>query len=190
MLDFQVNGRRPERIGNRSRWPSLAPHGIYRCRGEDRWIAVVAESESQWPAICAVLGLDELLDDERFATNAARVANEDALDEAITAATVSREPHALTEALQARGVPAGVVQTMEDRMERDPQLADRGFYPTAPHPELGEHRYEGVPMRFSKARWRLDRGAPLFGEHTRHVAVDLLGYSEAEFETLVAEGAV
>ena len=94
------------------------------------------------------------------------------------------------ETLQARGVPAGVVQTMEDRMERDPQLAARGFYPTAPHPELGEHRFEGLPMRFSKARWRLDRGAPLLSEHTREVATEVLGYSEAEFETLVAEGAV
>ena len=190
MLDFQVNGRHSERIGNRSRWPALAPHGIYRCDGDDRWIAIAAENEDDWREICAVLGLADLAGDERFATNEARVANEDALDEAITDATKSWEPHALTEVLQACGVPAGTVQTMEDRMERDPQLADRGFYPTAPHPELGDHRYEGFPMQFSKARWRLDRGAPLLGEHTRHVAVDLLGYSESEFEALVAEGAV
>ena len=190
MLDFQVNGRGSERIGNRSRWPAVAPHGIYRCQGEDRWIAITAGDEAGWRALCAELDLEGLAGDGRFATNNDRVANEDALDEAITARTREREPHGLMEALQARGVPAGTVQTMEDRMERDPQLAARGFYPTAPHGELGEHRFEGLPMRFSKARWRLDRGAPLLGEHTRTVATGILGYSDAEFEALVAEGAV
>lgn len=190
MLDFQVNGRPSERIGNRSRWPAVAPHGIYPCAGEDRWIAIAIEDDTGWRALCAELGLPALATDERFTTNEGRVANEDALDAAIASCTPEREPHELMEALQSRGVPAGVVQTMEDRMERDPQLAGRGFYPVAPHPELGEHRFEGVPMRFSKARWRLDRGAPLLGEHTREVATGLLGYSEAEFERLAAEGAV
>ncbi len=190
MLDFQVNGRPSERIGNRSRWPAVAPHGIYPCAGEDRWIAIAVEDDVCWRALCAELGLPALAADERFTTNEGRVAHEDALDAAIASCTPEREAHELMEALQSRGVAAGVVQTMEDRMERDPQLAARGFYPVAPHPELGDHRFEGVPLRFSKARWRLDRGAPLLGEHTREIATGLLGYSESEYETLVAEGAV
>ena len=190
MLDFQVNGRPSERIGNRSRWPAVAPHGIYPCAGEDRWIAIAVEDDACWRALCAELGLPALAADERFTTNEGRVAHQDALDAAIASCTPEREAHELMEALQSRGVPAGVVQTMEDRMERDPQLADRGFYPVAAHPEMGDHRFEGVPMRFSKARWRLDRGAPLLGEHTREIATGLLGYSEAEYETLVEEGAV
>ncbi len=190
MLDFQVNGRPSERIGNRSRFPAVAPHGIYPCAGDDRWIAIALENDAGWLALCAELGLPALAADERFATNEARVANQDVLDAAIASCTPERDPHELMEALQARGVPAGVVQTMEDRMERDPQLADRGFYPVASHPELGDHRFEGVPMRFSGARWRLDRGAPLLSEHSRHVATVILGYGEDEFDELVAQGAV
>ena len=190
MLDFQVNGRPSERIGNRSRWPAVAPHGIYPCAGDDRWIAIAVEDDASWKALCAELGLPALAADTRFVTNEARLANEDVLDAAIASCTPEREAHELMEALQARGVPAGVVQTMEDRMERDPQLAERGFYPTAPHPELGDHRFEGFPARFSGARWRIDRGAPLLSEHTRHVATDILGYSEAEYDALVAGGAV
>ncbi len=190
MLDFQVNGRPSERIGNRSRFPAVAPHGIYPCAGDDRWIAIAVENDASWRSLCAELGLPALAADERFVTNDARVANQDLLDVAIATCTPEREPHELMEALQARGVPAGVVQTMEDRMERDPQLADRGFYPVASHPELGDHRFEGVPMRFSGARWRLDRGAPLLSEHTREVATRILGYGEDEFDELVAEGAV
>jgi benzylsuccinate CoA-transferase BbsF subunit len=93
-------------------------------------------------------------------------------------------------ALQQRGVPAGVCQTMEDRMERDPQLADRGYYRTAPHGELGDHRFEGMPMRFSAARWRMDRGAPLLGEDNERVLTGLLSYSAEEMAQLAAEMAI
>jgi crotonobetainyl-CoA:carnitine CoA-transferase CaiB-like acyl-CoA transferase len=93
-------------------------------------------------------------------------------------------------ALQARGVAAGVCQTMQDRMEIDPQLAARGFYRTAPHAELGDHRFEGFPMQFSNARWRIDRGAPQLGQDTMQVLTELLGYSEADVERLTAEAAL
>jgi crotonobetainyl-CoA:carnitine CoA-transferase CaiB-like acyl-CoA transferase len=93
-------------------------------------------------------------------------------------------------ALQARGVPAGACQTMRDKMEADPQLRERGFYVEAEHPELGQHRFEGLPLRFSRARWEVCRPSPCLGEHTRDVLTGILGYSHAEFEELVAEAAV
>ena len=109
-----------------------------------------------------MLGLD-CAEDPRFADNDSRKLNEDALDAAIEVATREHDPVELMLALQARGVPAGLCQRSDDKMERDPQLAARDFYRTATHPELGEHRFEGYPVRFSNARWRLDGGAPLFG---------------------------
>ncbi len=190
MLDYQVNGRHYERVGNHSRWPAVAPHNIYRCAGDDRWIAIVAESDQQWRALCDVLDAPELASDERFATSEARLAEQDALDAAIEEHTRRFEPHELMYALQQRGVPAGVCQTMEDRMERDPQLVDRGYYRAAPHGELGNHRFEGLPMRFSAVRWRMDRGAPLLGEDNERVLTGLLGYSAEELARLAAEAAI
>jgi len=190
MLDFQVNGRPYEPIGNHSVHPAVAPHSIYRTAGDDRWIAIAAEDDAQWRALCAVLGAPALADDARFATNAARVAAQAALDAEIEQRTRGEEPFALAERLQARGVLAGVCQTIEDRMERDPQLAARGFYRSAPHPAFGEHRFEGLPITFSGARWRIDRGAPLVGEHTRDVLREVLGYAEAEIDAMQAEAAV
>ena len=61
MLDYQVNGRSYERVGNRSRYPATAPHNTYPCSGDDRWIAIAVDDEVQWGALCEVLGLDELL---------------------------------------------------------------------------------------------------------------------------------
>ncbi len=190
MLDSQVNGRSYERVGNRSRYPATAPHNTYPCAGDDRWIAIAVDDEAQWSALCGVLGLDNLSNDDRFADLGVRKDHEDALDEAIAAATCERDPFELMIELQASGVPAGVCQRTDDKQERDPQLAARGFYPTAPHEELGEHRYEGLPMKFSGARWRMDRGAPLLGEHNHAVLTELLGYDDEEFPSMVAELAI
>jgi crotonobetainyl-CoA:carnitine CoA-transferase CaiB-like acyl-CoA transferase len=200
VLDYQVNGREYERIGNRSRYPAIAPHNTYRCAADDttdspdhvddRWIAIVAETEEQWSALCDVLKAPELTSDGRFATNEQRKANEDALDAAITERTRQREAAELMYALQARGVPAGMCQRTDDKMERDPQLRARGFYRSAPHEEVGEHRYEGLPFQFSDARWRMWRGAPLLGGNTMEVLTELLGYSPEDVAEMMAELAV
>jgi crotonobetainyl-CoA:carnitine CoA-transferase CaiB-like acyl-CoA transferase len=190
MLDYQVNGRRYERIGNHSRWPAVAPHNVYRCAGDDHWIALAAETDEQWRALCETLGGAALASDPRFVTNDARIANQDALDVAIEACTRDREPHELMYALQARGVPAGVAQTTADKMERDAQLADRQFYRRADSPELGVHAFEGLPMRFSAMEWEVRRGGPAIGEHTDEVLTGLLGYSVEEVAAMRAEAAL
>jgi crotonobetainyl-CoA:carnitine CoA-transferase CaiB-like acyl-CoA transferase len=192
VLDYQVNGRDYVRIGNRSRYPELAPHNTYRCRDDetDRWIAIVCESEEHWAALCEVLAATEIASDARFATNESRKQHEDALDAAITSLTREREPFELMYALQARGVPAGVCQRTDDKMERDPQLRARGFYRSAPHTEMGEHRFEGLPVTFSAARWRMERGAPCVGEDTFEVLTTLLGYSPEEVVAMQSEAAV
>jgi crotonobetainyl-CoA:carnitine CoA-transferase CaiB-like acyl-CoA transferase len=194
MLDYQVNGRVYQRVGNHSRWPPVAPHAVYRCRdhaeGGDRWIAIAAETDDQWLALCDVLDAPELAADPRFASNLRRVENQAALDEALTERTRRFEARELMYLLQARGVPAGVAQNMRDKAEHDPQLAHRGFFQTADHPELGPHRFEGLPVRFSGARWQVRRGAPCLGEHNVDVLTRLLGYSQEEVAALVAEAAL
>lgn len=183
MLDWQVNGRSSGRIGNRSSHPELAPHNTYRCAGEDRWIAIAVETDAEWRVLCEVLGARELVADPRFATNSARVASQDALDLAIEVRTRDREAHELMYALQARGVPAGVAQTTQDKMERDEQLSARGYYPSARSPELGWHHFEGLPFQFRRFAWSVRHGAPGLGEHTDEV-LRSLGYSDSQLREL------
>jgi crotonobetainyl-CoA:carnitine CoA-transferase CaiB-like acyl-CoA transferase len=191
ILDRSVNGRpyrRPENPpGNRSPYPAIAPHNTYPSRGEDRWITIVCETEAQWAALVEAMDSPAWAVEERFATNAGRVANQDALDALIGSWTRGFDRHDLMLLLQARGVPAGAVQTAEDVQDRDAQLAARGFYVTADHALLGEHRFEGVPMQMSRSRWRVAHAAPLFGEHSEAVLGGLLGYDEDEIASLTIE---
>jgi len=191
ILDRTVNGRPYRRPGNppgnRSTFPAIAPHNSYRCRGEDRWITIVAENEQQWTALVEAMEGPVWASAEEFRTNSNRLANQDALDARISAWTANFDSHDLMLLLQARGVPAGAMQTMADRMERDPQLQQRCFYPVADHPELGLHRFEGVPVKLSRSEWRIAHGAPTLGEHNADVLGELLGLSEAEMLELTIE---
>ena len=136
-----------------------------------------------------MLGADDLATDPRFGTNGGRVEAREELDAAIDALTRGWDTRELMYALQARGVPAGVAQTTEDKMELDPQLAARGFYPRAMHPILGEHRYEALPFHMRRFGWQVRRGAPLLSEHSDQVLAEL-GCDEDEIARLHEELAI
>ena len=192
VLDGTVNGRgwRREGLppGNRAWEPAVAPHNTYPCLGEDRWIAVAATSEPEWEALVRAMDDPAWVRDERFGSNAARLANQDALDERIAAWTGERDDYELMALLQASGVPASVCQKPGDRVERDPQLASRDWWRTLPHPEMGETRHDGVAPRLSATPGTLRRAAPCIGEHTREILADALDLTEAQIDEYAEAG--
>lgn len=190
ILDYTVNGRPyagPN--GNRSQFLPVAPHNTYRCQGEDRWLAIVCRSEAEWQALAMAMDRPELTRDRRFASNEARLGNENELDAVIEGWTSAQDPYRIMEGLQAAGVPCGVVQDARDKVEHDRQLRARRFLVKADHAELGEQTFEGPVPRLSRTPGRVDRGAPLLGEHTEHVLRELLGMSETEVAEVLASGA-
>jgi crotonobetainyl-CoA:carnitine CoA-transferase CaiB-like acyl-CoA transferase len=193
MLDFTVNGRgyvEQGRIGNHSRHPRVAPHNTYRCRGDQRWVTIACFDEEEWRALAQAMGCPHWAEEERFRTNAARTAHEDALDALIEAWTAQRDAYDIMFDLQSAGVPAGVVQTAGDKQSRDPQLKARHFYPEIEHPLLGRHAFEGMPVTASRTPWSLRTAAPLLGEHIPDVYRDLLGLSDERIGDLFASAAL
>ncbi|MDX5359250.1 MAG: CoA transferase, partial [Rhodobacterales bacterium] len=193
LLDVTVNGRRTRGgdfpSGNRVEYPDAAPHGVYPARGPDRWIAIAVTDEAGWQALVAELGQPDWAADPRFATQAARHANQDALDPLVGAATALRDRHDLMHRLQARGVAASAVQTAEDICYHDPQIAQSGAFFELDHPVIGPARFEGLPIRFSRPVVDNWRSAPLLGEDNAWVATQVLGLSHEDYERDVAEGA-
>ena len=192
LLEVAANGRRTREqafpTGNRLEHPQAAPHGVYPVRGEDRWIAIAVFDDEEWRALAALMGNPAWANAAEFATLAARVAHQDALDQHLADWTRGQQPHAAMQALQTAGVRAALVQNAEDLNEFDPQLAARGVFFTLDHPVIGPARFEGSPMLFSGIEQVNWRSGPLLGEDTRYVLADILGKGAEEIDALAAEG--
>ena len=192
LLDVAVNGRSTRGpdypTGNRLEHPNAAPHGVYPSVGEDRWIAIAVFNDAEWRALVSVMGEPAWASDPGFATQAARFANQDALDAHVGAWTKAFDRHDLMHRLQSAGVAAGAVQNTEDTIDHDPQIASRGLFFELDHPVIGEALFEGTPIKFSRTVQENWRSAPLLGEDNEHVFRNLLGMGAEEYDTLVREG--
>jgi len=186
-LDWAVNGREQGRKGNRE--PGAAPHGVYPCRGEDRWIAIACTSDRQWEALRQVMAPDGQgwVHQERFSGLLGRKSSEDELDRLLGEWTGSQDARELMDTLQRAGVPAGVVNDCRDLFE-DPQLKHRGHYQFLEHPELGVYATEGTEMVLSRTPGSLETASPLIGQHTEQVLREIFGLSAEEFNSLKEDG--
>ncbi len=186
-IERQLSGVEPVRDGNGH--ATAAPHGVYRCAGDDDWIALAASDEAQWQALAdfAGAGWDG---DARFATVEGRREQRAALDIAIEAWTVGRDKHELMRELQAAGVPAGVVYTPPEVLA-DPHLDERGYWVELDEPDGGLQRYDGSPLRFDGERgYEQWSAAPGLGADNAAVLEGLLGLSAEEVATLHEAGVV
>src|SRR5205085_2820951 len=135
-----ANGHVQTRTGNRD--PIAAPHGAYRCADDgesvaspDRWVAIACRSDEHWSALVDVLCHDAAAQDRRFETRAGRKAEEDELDALVSTWTAGWRAEDLATTLQARGVPAAVVENAQDLLDRDEHSLERGYYVYLDHPE-------------------------------------------------------
>lgn len=187
ILDYTVNQHVQMPQGNLADY--AAPHGVYPCRGDDRWLALSVETDEQWQQLLAELGAGELAGDARFATFTARHRHHGALDAELSARTADLDAAELMTRLQGRGVAAAVVQDYRDLIEHDPQLRHRGQFAVLDHPEMGPSIYNAPPFTLSQAGGPVMRApAPLLGQHTRQVCAELLGMDDATIDELVENG--
>jgi len=185
LLEYAISHRVTTRRGNRS--SCGAPHGVYRCQGEDRWCAIAIFSDEEWEKLCRVMGRPELVAVPQFASFQQRRENEDEIDRLISEWTAGQPAEALMNMLQEVGIAAGIAQTGKDLLERDPQLAHRRFFRELEHKEIGKHHYETPPFRLSKTPCELTRPGPCLGEHNEYVCRRILGFSDKEYDDLMAD---
>ncbi len=181
VVAWTMNGTAPERDGNRD--PQMAPHGVFRAAGEDRWVAIAVEDDAAWARFVAAIGQPGLANDRRYATAAGRKAHEDALEELVSTWTATRTPEEATGILQAAGVAAFTAATNQDLAE-DPHLEARGFFVELPHDVVGTRKHVGVPWHMSESDCRVRRAAPCLGADTDQILRDVCGYSEGEIARL------
>ena len=181
LLDTEVNGRQPARCGNDD--DAMAPHGVYRARGEDRWVAIACETDEHWRRLAAAVGRPDLAG----WTIARRLSGRRRLDTVVEAWTATRHAEAMQEELQGLGVPAHAVQH-SPQCDRDPQLRHLSHFITVEHPELGPVELEGPRYRLS-ATPGVVGPPPALGQHVLPVLTGILGYDADRVSELVASGA-
>jgi crotonobetainyl-CoA:carnitine CoA-transferase CaiB-like acyl-CoA transferase len=180
-LEYLVNGREPQPQGNIS--ATAAPHGCYRCKGEDRWCVIAIQSQEEWQSFCDVAGHRDWLTDPRFAEPAARITHRAELDDCINSWTGQYTPHQVMLKLQRVGVAAGVVQSAED-LYRDPHLRERGFSREVFHPQIGWLTRAGSSVRLTQHGFSPNDVTHVAGQDNDAVLGEILGLSSAEISDL------
>jgi crotonobetainyl-CoA:carnitine CoA-transferase CaiB-like acyl-CoA transferase len=170
LVEAISTGTTPAAIGNRR--PGAAPHGIYRCAGEDEWLGVAISTDAQWRALCRVIGRPDLAADGALSTVAGRLAHQDELDVWLSAWCAGRHKVAAAEALQGAGVPAAHLANGRD-LANDEHLLARGFLTRLTHPETGAQWYAGLPFRLAASPGAVRRAAPCLGADSDQVRREL-----------------
>jgi crotonobetainyl-CoA:carnitine CoA-transferase CaiB-like acyl-CoA transferase len=187
LVDLQLSGREPTPAGNRH--CQFAPHGIFRCAGDESWIAIAIETEAQWQSLVAVLGAPELALDSRFADQPSRKGAEVALNEAINQRTVHHQAEQLAARLNAAAIAASPVNSAAAVLSDD-HLHARGFFVPVDRAVVGTFLYPGAVPRLSGAPLSDGDPAPTLGEHNSQVLRDVLGLGENEFAELERAGII
>ena len=185
ILDYSANGREQRRVGNAD--PHFAPHGVYPAAGQDRWLAIVCRTDGEWRSLCEEMGRADLAADPRYTCAAGRLARRDDLDREIEAWTKTLEPLDVEHRLQARGVPAHLVQSSRDCFE-DAQLRHRGHFVELEHPVYGTTIVEGPRVALSRTPGDAKRAAPTLGRDNDYVLRTILGYGEERVTALAVAG--
>ncbi|MCL4166016.1 UNVERIFIED_CONTAM: hypothetical protein GTU68_016247 [Idotea baltica] len=169
-LNYFVSGKAPKRLGNAH--PNIVPYQVFPAK--DGHLIIAVGNDGQFRRLCAVLGLPELADVPKFATNAARVAARSELVPLLCAETETRTRDDLLQALELEGVPAGPINSVEDVFD-DAQVRHRGMKVDLPATGVANGSVASVrtPIRFANAELVLDRAAPALGEHTAEILAEL-----------------
>ena len=184
VLAASAGGAAPPRHGNRS--DDHAPQGVYRCDGDDAWVAVTVQGDAEWAALVTLLG-DDALDALAGADLAGRVAAHDEIDAAMGRWTRTRTPIVAAKELQSIGIAAAPAFTNRD-LVLDEHLAARGFIVSWDHPDVGPQRYPGSPFHFETTPMSIEP-TPTLGEHN-HEVLRSIGYDGEQIAKLEAAGVI
>ena len=186
-MHYRATGVQPARRANRD--PNYCPHAPYPTRGEDEWCAIAVETDTQWVALCALMGRPPLAETARFASHEARKAHEDEVDEIVAEWTRGQDRWELAETLQRNGIAAAAVESLRDTMEVDPQLRAHYQRITQPSDPDVEVTIDREAIRFAGHEHVLER-APMLGEHNERVLREIVGLSREDFDRLVVDGVI
>ncbi|KWB41110.1 CaiB/BaiF CoA transferase family protein [Burkholderia ubonensis] len=183
--NFLASGKPPVRWGNAH--PNIVPYQTFQTR--DGWIIVAVGNDGQFRKFVEAGGRPELADDERFATNPARVRHRETLVPILADMVRTLDKNTWIAALEAAGVPCGPINDLEEVFD-DEQVVARGMQVELPHPCGANVKLVRNPIRMSATPPDARSAPPLLGAHTDAVLRELLGYDDERIAALKAKQAI
>ncbi|MGO8859491.1 MAG: CaiB/BaiF CoA transferase family protein [Acidimicrobiales bacterium] len=183
IVDYFIDGHVLERGGNGD--TDMAPHGVYRARGDDEWVAIACRSDEEWQVLCSIIGRKDLATDVSLGTLAGRLERAGELDGAIAEWTARRTADDASRSCRERGIPAHTVNSSQECVD-DPQLRARDHFVEVEHPTFGKVTVEGPRIVLSRTPGRAGP-IPVLGQHTWELLRDTFGYSDERIAHLFAD---
>ena len=178
-MDYVMNDRAGTPMGNRHPTNAGAPHGVFPCQGDDRWISIAVMTDEEWQGLCAAMGDPDWAQNDDYNSATGRVANIDALHERLAAWVAGFDDHELAENLQSHGVAAAPVLCIADLLS-DPHFKSRGTYVEVVHPLGFKETIYGSYVKSNKFEAAV-RPGQMMGQDNDYVFNDLLEVSEYRY---------
>ncbi len=175
---FFASGEIPKRVG--SGHPVIVPYQAFKAR--DVYINIAVGNDQLWGKFCKAAGLEGIVNDPRFATNAKRVQNRDEVVKVVGDLIATKNGEEWLKILTDAGIPCGPIYTV-DKIFSDPQVIHRQMVTELHHPKAGTIKVTGNPVKLSDTPGEPSVAPPLLGQHTQEV-LEGLGYSAKEIEEL------
>ena len=185
MVRYFSTGDIPRPLGRRH--PAITPFEIFE--SADGYVVIAIGNNELWRKFCEHVDHPELIDDDRFDTNALRTENHESLFPILAEIMCRRTTDEWVEALEAIGVPCGPVNTV-DKVANDPQVLARDMIAEVEHDTTGTVQIPGIPIKLSETPGQIDAPAPNLGEHTSEILTGLLGLGAEEVNQLKQDGTV
>ncbi len=179
---YTTSGVVPTPLGNRH--PSITPFAAFTAK--DGHVIVGAGNDRLWEKLCNLIGCPELVNDARFNTNGNRTNNVNELMAALNAIFVTKTINEWLELLEKAELPCGPINTI-DKVVNDPQIKARKMMVEVDHPVAGRQKMPGVPVKMSVTPGQVEFPAPLLGQHTAEILLEMFGWDHEKTETFFRE---
>jgi benzylsuccinate CoA-transferase BbsF subunit len=184
MIDYSMNKRTHGRMGNLDQ--SMAPHNAYRCKGDDKWVAIAVSDDQEWAGLCKTMKNPKWTKDAKFGDALSRWQNRDEMDRLIENWTTRQDHIEAMKLLQKNGVTAGASLNMEEVCENE-QLKERGYLVDIEYRDKSTIRRLAFPWKLSESGRGVYTAPPEVGDQNNYIFKELMGMSDEEIKKLVDE---
>ncbi|MHA1319139.1 MAG: CaiB/BaiF CoA transferase family protein [Promethearchaeota archaeon] len=181
---FFASGKIPQPLG--SGHPNIVPYQAFKA--SDTYVNIAAGNDQLWQKFCSAVGLEDIVENPKFATNAKRVENRNELVNIISNIVSSKNAQEWLDILTKAGVPCGPIYTLDD-IFTDPQVLHRNMVKDLDHIKAGKIKVTGVPVKLSATPGEILTAPPVLGQHTKEILLEI-GYSDNDIEKFYQEKVV